>query len=98
MQSQTPSAAKPQPSVQLALAEATKENATDQNNGEGPLVRSNRVAQLASVPVPQTEPVQVAAYEPHQAETAKLGFIANQKEVDAIGALLLAQDRPEAPF
>ena len=86
-----------EPTVQVALAEAAKAQSVEQNSGVGPQARGDRL-------VPQQEQhIQVAAYQPQFDTTApqvtSLGYApASQKQADAIGALLLSQDRPEGPL
>lgn len=95
-----------EPTVQVALAEAAKVSSPQQNDGFGPQARTGRLASgVQQVPVPQPEPTQVAAYQPQfdtsgpQDQTTSLGYAAaDKKQVDAIGAMLLAQQRPESPL
>ena len=93
-----------EPTVQVALAEASKAQSADQNSGVGPQARSDRLARHRGVAVPQQEQhMQMASYQPQFDTTApqptSLGYApASQKQADAIGALLLSQDRPEAPL
>ncbi|WP_139975078.1 cell wall hydrolase [Ochrobactrum sp. CGA5] len=93
-----------EPTVQVALAEAAKAQNVEQNVGVGPQARGDRLARHRGVPAPQQEQhMQVASYQPQFDTTApqptSLGYApASQKQVDAIGALLLSQDRPEAPL
>ncbi|ERI13040.1 cell wall hydrolase [Brucella intermedia] len=93
-----------EPTVQVALAEASKAQSADQNSGVGPQARSDRLARHRDVAVPQQEQhMQMASYQPQFDTTApqptSLGYApASQKQADAIGALLLSQDRPEAPL
>lgn len=97
-----------QPSVQVALADASNAIEAQQNGGVGPQARGDRVGdRLAALPVkPAEKPVmtQVASYQPTFDETAptienvSLGYTADKKHVDAIGALLLSQERPESPL
>lgn len=93
-----------QPTVQVALAEASNVAEAQENGGVGPQDRGNR---LATPPVRIAEkPVmtQVASYQPSFDETApavenvSLGYAPDKKHVDAIGAMLLSQERPEAPL
>ena len=93
------------PTVQVALAQAAKAPAFGQNNGEGPQARGDRLSLDRAVPAPQQTPTQVASYQSQfdtsapQQQTTSLGYAAvDQKHVDAIGALLLSQDRPETPL
>ncbi|MBB4093724.1 cell wall hydrolase [Ochrobactrum pecoris] len=93
-----------EPTVQVALAEAVKAQSVEQNVGAGPQARGDRLARHRGVAAPQQEqPVQMASYQSQFDTTApqatSLGYApASQKQVDAIGALLLSQDRPEAPL
>ncbi|WP_043714720.1 cell wall hydrolase [Brucella intermedia] len=93
-----------EPTVQVALAEASKAQSADQNSGVGPQARSDRLARHRGVAAPQQEQhMQMASYQPQFDTTApqptSLGYApASQKQADAIGALLLSQDRPEAPL
>lgn len=97
-----------QPTVQLAMAEASNTIEAQHNGGVGPQARGDRVGErLAALPVkPAEKPVmtQVASYQPTFDETApavenvSLGYTADKKHVDAIGALLLSQERPESPL
>ncbi|MGN6449784.1 cell wall hydrolase [Brucella intermedia] len=93
-----------EPTVQVALAEASKAQSADQNSGVGPQARSDRLARHRGVAVPQqAQHMQMASYQPQFDTTApqptSLGYApASQKQADAIGALLLSQDRPEAPL
>ncbi len=93
-----------EPTVQVALAEAVKAQSVEQNVGAGPQARGDRLARHRGVAAPQQEPhMQVASYQPQFDTTApqptSLGYApASQKQADAIGALLLSQDRPEAPL
>lgn len=88
--------------VQVALANAAENNTEMQTDGYGPRAKGSRV--VAQVPVPSEAPTQMAAYQPMQsaaapAETQSLGYAAaDEKQADAIGMLLLSQDRPEAPL
>lgn len=89
--------------VQVALANVAANQAETQSDGYGPRAKGSRV--VAQVPVPGEPPVQLAAYQPlqstssSQAEPQSLGYTAvDEKQVDAIGALLLSQDRPETPL
>jgi spore germination cell wall hydrolase CwlJ-like protein len=92
-----------EPTVQVALAEAVKAQSVEQSVGAGPQARSDRLARHRGA-VSQQEPhMQVASYQPQFDTTApqptSLGYApASQKQADAIGALLLSQDRPEAPL
>ncbi|EEQ97030.1 cell wall hydrolase [Brucella sp. ZJ1_1] len=93
-----------EPTVQVALAEASKAQSADQNSGVGPQARSDRLVRHRGVAAPQQEQhMQMASYQPQFDTTApqptSLGYApASQKQADAIGALLLSQDRPEAPL
>jgi spore germination cell wall hydrolase CwlJ-like protein len=93
-----------EPTVQVALAEASKAQSAEQNSGVGPQARGDRLARHRGVAVPQQEQhMQMASYQPQFDTTApqptSLGYApASQKQADAIGALLLSQDRPEAPL
>jgi len=93
-----------EPTVQVALAEASKAQSAEQNSGVGPQARSDRLARHRGVAAPQQEQhMQMASYQPQFDTTApqptSLGYApASQKQADAIGALLLSQDRPEAPL
>lgn len=93
-----------EPTVQVALAEASKAQSADQNSGVGPQARSDSLARHRGVAAPQQEQhMQMASYQPQFDTTApqptSLGYApASQKQADAIGALLLSQDRPEAPL
>lgn len=93
-----------EPTVQVALAEAAKAQSAEQNSGVGPQARSDRLARHRGVAAPQQEQhMQMASYQPQFDTTApqptSLGYApASQKQADAIGALLLSQDRPEAPL
>lgn len=93
-----------EPTVQVALAEASKAQSADQNSGVGPQARSDRLARHRGVAaVQQEQHMQMASYQPQFDTTApqptSLGYApASQKQADAIGALLLSQDRPEAPL
>ncbi|MFD1198164.1 cell wall hydrolase [Brucella gallinifaecis] len=96
--------AQAQPTVQVALAEAAKSTQTQQNDGTGPQARGDRVATLPVKPDEKPVLTQVASYQPAfdeaspSAQNASLGYVADKKHVDAIGALLLAQERPETPL
>lgn len=90
-----------EPTVQMALVEAAKAGSLQQNDGSGPQARSDRLARSRAGQPDQH--MQVASYQPKfdtsAPQTASLGYApASQKQVDAIGALLLSQDRPEAPL
>ncbi len=93
-----------QPTVQVALAEAAKTNEAQQNGGVGPQARGDRLATLPVKPAEKPGLMQVASYQPAFGETApsvqnvSLGYAADKKHVDAIGAMLLAQERPESPL
>ncbi|KAB2720252.1 cell wall hydrolase [Brucella intermedia] len=93
-----------EPTVQVALAEASKAQSADQNSGIGPQARGDRLPRHRGVAAPQQEQhMQMASYQPQFDTTApqptSLGYApASQKQADAIGALLLSQDRPEAPL
>ncbi|MCR5940047.1 cell wall hydrolase [Ochrobactrum sp. XJ1] len=93
-----------EPTVQVALAEAAKAQSVEQSTGAGPQARGERLARHRGVAAPQQEQhMQVASYQPQFYTTApqptSLGYApASQKQADAIGALLLSQDRPEAPL
>ncbi|MCL7997326.1 cell wall hydrolase [Brucella sp. 21LCYQ03] len=93
-----------QPTVQVALAEAANTAETQQNGGVGPQARGDRFATLPVKPAEKPVMTQVASYQPTFDETAptvqnvSLGYAADKKHVDAIGAMLLAQDRPQAPL
>ncbi len=93
-----------EPTVQVALAEASKAQSAEQNSGVGLQARGDRLARHRGVAVPQQEQhMQMASYQPQFDTTApqptSLGYApASQKQADAIGALLLSQDRPEAPL
>lgn len=93
-----------QPTVQVALAEAAKTNEAQQNGGVGPQARGDRLATLPVKPAEKPGLMQVASYQPTFGETApsvqnvSLGYAADKKHVDAIGAMLLAQERPESPL
>lgn len=92
------------PTVQVALAEASQAQSAEQNGGAGPQARGDRLARHRGVPATQQENhMQMASYQPQFDTTApqptSLGYgPASQKQADAIGALLLSQDRPEAPL
>ncbi len=101
------------PSVQVALAEAAQASAPVQP-GFGPQARGDRLARHRMTPAQQqAEPQQVesraqlASYEPQfdasapaaaQPAQSSLGFAPDKKRIDAIGAMLLTQDRPESPL
>jgi len=93
-----------EPTVQVALAEAAKAQSVERSTGAGPQARGERLARHRGVAAPQQEQhMQVASYQPQFDTTApqptSLGYApASQKQADAIGALLLSQDRPEAPL
>ena len=93
-----------EPIVQVALAEAAKAQSVERSTGAGPQARGERLARHRGVAAPQQEQhMQVASYQPQFDTTApqptSLGYApASQKQADAIGALLLSQDRPEAPL
>ncbi|MGO1162153.1 cell wall hydrolase [Brucella pseudogrignonensis] len=93
-----------QPTVQVALAEAAKTAETQQNGGVGPQARGDRLATLPVTPAEKPVLTQVASYQPTFDETApaeqnaSLAYTADKKHVDAIGAMLLAQDRPQSPL
>ncbi|MBR7653204.1 cell wall hydrolase [Brucella oryzae] len=93
-----------EPTVQVALAEAVKAQNVEQNVGTGPQARGDRLARHRGIAATQQEqPVQMASYQAQfdttAPQTTSLGYAAaSQKQVDAIGALLLSQDRPEAPL
>ncbi|MCX2695381.1 MULTISPECIES: cell wall hydrolase [Ochrobactrum] len=93
-----------QPTVQVALAEAANSVEARQNDGSGPQARGNRLATLPVKPAEKPAVMQVASYQPTFDETApnvqnvSLGYAADKKHVDAIGAMLLSQERPEAPL
>jgi spore germination cell wall hydrolase CwlJ-like protein len=93
-----------QPTVQVALAEAAKTTETQQNGGVGPQARGDRLAALPVKPAEKPVMTQVASYQPTFDETApaaenvSLGYTADKKHVDAIGAMLLSQERPESPL
>lgn len=93
-----------QPTVQVALAEAAQTSEVQQNDGSGPQARGDRLATLPVKPAEKPVMTQVASYQPTFDETApsaqdvSLGYAADKKHVDAIGAMLLAQERPEAPL
>jgi len=93
-----------QPTVQVALADASKTAETQQNGGVGPQARGDRLATLPVTPAEKPVLTQVASYQPTFDETApteqnaSLAYTADKKHVDAIGAMLLAQDRPQSPL
>jgi len=94
-----------EPTVQVALAEAAKAQDAEQNTGAGPQARGDRLARHRGIAAAREEqqPVQVASYQSQfdtsAPQSASLGYApASQKQADAIGALLLSQDRPEAPL
>ncbi len=93
-----------QPTVRVALAEAAKTTETQQNGGVGPQARGDRLAALPVKPAEKPVMTQVASYQPTFDETApaaenvSLGYTADKKHVDAIGAMLLSQERPESPL
>lgn len=93
-----------QPTVQVALAEVANTTETQHNGGVGPQARGDRLATLPVKLADKPVMTQVASYQPTFDETAptvqnvSLGYTADKKHVDAIGAMLLAQDRPEAPL
>jgi len=93
-----------QPTVQVALADASKTVETQQNGGVGPQARGDRLATLPVTPAEKPVLTQVASYQPTFDETApteqnaSLAYTADKKHVDAIGAMLLAQDRPQSPL
>ncbi len=94
-----------EPTVQMALAEAAKTGSLQQNDGSGPQARGDRLARHRDVSAGRSseQHVQVASYQPNfdtsAPQAASLGYApASQKQVDAIGALLLSQNRPEAPL
>ncbi len=96
------------PTVQIALARAASSANAGRNSGLGPQARGDRLVRHRGVPVQAVQHTQMAAYQPMQAQFdtsapvnsgISLGYAtADQKQVDAIGALLLKQDRPEAPL
>jgi spore germination cell wall hydrolase CwlJ-like protein len=97
--------------VQMALADAAKGNDAKSNaahdGGFGPQARGDRLTHQKNRAVPAETPAdtQVAAYQPDfdtsasGGQTASLGYAAaDSKQADAIGALLLKQDRPASPL
>lgn len=96
-----------QPTVQVALAEAAASTAPaqEQNQGTGPQARGDRLSaeSAASHNQPNTlnaQQVHLASVQPQvenaAPEATTLGFVSvNEKQADAVGALLLQQDRPE---
>ncbi|MBV2142103.1 cell wall hydrolase [Falsochrobactrum sp. TDYN1] len=99
---QSPSVPQAQPSVQVALAQAPKTPEGQQNQDSG------SQATLPAKPAEKPELTQMAAYQPNFDERApqsqgnssdvQLGYSADHKQVDEIGALLLSQERPQAPL
>ncbi|URQ74776.1 MAG: cell wall hydrolase [Candidatus Ochrobactrum gambitense] len=93
------------PTVQVALADAAKMETSIRGSGLGPQARGNRLSHQNGVAQAQPQIQQVASYQPQfdtsapASQPQTLGYAAaDQKQADAIGALLLSQDRPETPL
>ncbi|MBN9045028.1 MAG: cell wall hydrolase [Rhizobiales bacterium] len=98
------------PNVQTALADAAKTQISSANRGFGPQARGNRLTH-ERVALAEQPGYQVVAYQPQfdtstpvqdasaQGGVTSLGYAAaDPKQADAIGAILLRQNRPEAPL
>ncbi|PWL19472.1 cell wall hydrolase [Falsochrobactrum shanghaiense] len=107
--SQAPSA--PQPDVQSVLAQASgTPQVEEQGIASGPGAGEERLATLPVKPADKPQLTQMAAYQPvsgldegaAQSQTishrTQLGYGPDNERIDAIGALLLAQERPHTPL
>ncbi|WP_343313146.1 cell wall hydrolase [Brucella sp. BE17] len=93
------------PSVQVALARAVTGETNAENGGFGPQAQENRVAPAVAQANVDTTSQQLASYQPRveastlDSQSQALGYArVEQKQIDSVGALLLAQDRPETPL